>query len=186
MSAGCRQSSQSAIAKSTRLARNRPLADVSNAGRKLKPEEQRDHAGGDHRDGRERVEDVLDRERGAGRRQRYAIADERRLRGLPDERTEWGDVADRVAADDRGKRVGDAKPIWRFKAQPPCERANQKSQTADRDDRDEPPADLTKVRLDLRKADLPDDPHEQCESSQDGQDACPTEPAHISVRSLAR
>ena len=45
-------------------ARDRDLADAADAGRQLEADEQRDHAGRNHRGGRQRVEHVLDRERG--------------------------------------------------------------------------------------------------------------------------
>src|SRR5262249_4921152 len=157
---------------------DRRRADAADRGGELEAQQQRDHAGGDHRGGRERVENVFDRERGDGRPERHAPPHERGLGGLANERPERRGIADRVAADHRGDSVAERERVRRVETQPPRGRAQQEPQSSDRDHQEQAPSDLPHVGRDLRNADAPRDEDEQREPRERGENAGDADSGH--------
>ena len=141
--------------------RHGDFPDAANCGRRLETHQQRHHARGNHGRRRERVEDVLDRQRRHRGSERNPAAHEGGLRRFADERPQRREIADRVAADHGGKRVTERQRVWRLEAQPPRERAKQKPQSADRDDGHQHPPDLSDIRSNFGDADPRQHPRQQ-------------------------
>ncbi len=109
-------------------------------------DEQRHRPGGDHRRDRQRVEHILDCQRGQRRGDRHGAADARDLGRLADDRAERSDVAEGIAADDGVEGDGEGQAVRRLDADPPGGGAHHEAQPAEDEDPDQVPADLAGSR----------------------------------------
>ncbi len=144
---------------------------LSNRARQIERDEQRRGGEGDHRRRRQRVKDVLDRQRGRGRAERHPVAHVGRFRRLAGKQAERREIADGVTGDDGGKSGGKWQAVGRLEAEQPGSRAHRESQAGERDDDDESPTDLFQPLPDLRRADLADEPGEQRDAKDARNDA---------------
>ena len=134
----------------------------------IEADEERDRRGADHRRRRERVEDVLDRERRHRRAERHAVAHEGGLGRLAREEPQGRQVPDRVPGDDGGEGGPKRQRMRRFEAERPRQGPHREPQAGERDDGGKAPADLRESAPDLPEPDFRHEPGEEDQPERGG------------------